>query len=173
MMKYTCSYCRKQFSRAWNRHRHVRDIHKKYENQDFNPRIVEENEFQTVRPTLTECEPNVINPENIRESYQESTNHYTGVIGGENIVPRYVYQNRGVNNFEYEPDINLDNDEKIELRTLQFIIEPKLRILRRLFHNPYSYEAKTYAYYYMCECIRRRSSKPLDNILRRFLRPIW
>lgn len=84
-----------------------------------------------MHPALTECEPNVINPENIHGSYQEeSTNHYTGVIGRENIVPRYVYQNRGVNNFQYEPDINLDNDEKIELRTLLFIIEPKLRIVK-------------------------------------------
>jgi hypothetical protein len=41
-----------------------------------------------MRPTLTECEPNVINPENIHGTYQEeSTNDYTGVIGGENIVP--------------------------------------------------------------------------------------
>jgi len=142
-MKYTCSYCRKQFSRAWNRYRHVRIIHREYKNQDFNPRIVKENEFQTMRPTLAECEPNVINPENIHGSYQEeSTNDYTGVIGGENILPRYIYQNRGVNNFQYEPDINFDNDEKIESRTLLFIIELKLRIIRRLLHNPYSYEAK-------------------------------
>jgi len=36
MRKYSCLNCAKKFSRVWNRDRHIRDMHTKVDNQDFN-----------------------------------------------------------------------------------------------------------------------------------------
>lgn len=51
MTEYDCKYCQKQFSRAWNRDRHMKDIHERYRDKDYNPRILERNKSYQKEPT--------------------------------------------------------------------------------------------------------------------------
>jgi len=168
MTKYFCLHCRKHFSRVWNRDRHVKDIHRKHPNQELNRRILESNEYKSLDPLSIEFNQNTINTRNVRNSYQkEATYHNTGIIGDNNGVQDYVYCNAIHSNFQSESDIHF-NDEKIEFFRLVRLIQPKLWMLRRLFPNPNSPPALYAHVFYWTLCISEQSSRPLDDILRRY-----
>jgi len=173
MVNYICSYCRKEFSRAWNRDRHVKNIHRRHHDKDLNPRVLERFEFENIDPLSMEFRQNIRETETIHNSYRkEVMTHDIGVMDVKNVIGNYDYRNAIDYNFPSEHHIRLDDDEeyddeKIELPRLLFKIRPKLIIFRRLFKNPNSPIAIMYTNYFRYKCISTRSSKPLDDILRR------
>ena len=75
--KYSCCYCGKEFSRTWNKDRHIKDIHRKHHDKDFNPGILEGNEFQIRDPLSMEFTPYIRNTGNFRNFYQQEPTYYT------------------------------------------------------------------------------------------------
>ena len=114
MIKYTCVYCRAEFSREWDRDRHAKHIHRNHQNQGYQPRILACNKFETIGPQSIESNQNIRSTSNVRNSYQKKAKYRnTGIIGDNNGVKDYVDWNAIYSYFRSKSDINRD-DEKIE-----------------------------------------------------------
>jgi hypothetical protein len=171
--KYICCYCGREFSRAWNKDRHIKFIHRIYHDKDFIPKILESNEFQILDPLSMEFTPYIRNTGNFRNSYQQEPTYYTTCTSRDyNRMQDYINWKSIYSNFQYEDELDSD-DHKIELFRLVPLTRPKLWKLRRLFKNPNSPQAIMYCNYWWYRCISEKSSKPLDDALRRHMQRIW
>jgi len=172
--KYSCCYCGREFSRAWNRDRNMKDIHERYLDKGYNASFYEHTKSENINPLSMEFQRNIRENASFYNSYQkkEPTND-TGIKDVRNILGNSGYEHLIGSNSETEPDVDSGDEEKIELPWLIFKIVPKYRMLRGLFKNPNSPQAIVYSGYWWRRCISEKSSKPLDDILRWHMRPKW
>lgn len=57
--KYSCCYCGREFSRAWNRDRHMKDIPERYLDKGYNASFYEHTKSENINPLSMEFQRNI------------------------------------------------------------------------------------------------------------------
>ena len=160
MNKYTCSICKRLFTRDWNLKRHIQDVHRiaNYaKNDKVNQEIEENGYYQPFNRNSFYKE----NDMNFYNNYTQNPHYYNNFsndfsnYGNYNSAPFFSYANF---NSQIKENRKLNLDDKIKIQTVLKTLENSLK------NYPKPYVAMTISWL-RSRCFREQSDEPLKKYL--------